>query len=54
MHPALLLFRGVVHVFAVDNVSLEEVFSGEVEEHIDGGDQIFIPHEGFGKVKGKA
>ena len=38
-----------VEVVAVDDVLLVEEFGGDVEEHVDAGDEVFVPAEVFGE-----
>ena len=34
---------------AVDDVFLEEEFGGDVQEHVDAGDEVFVPADVFGE-----
>ena len=34
---------------AVDDVFLPEEFGGDVEEHVEAGDEVFVPADGFGE-----
>ena len=38
-----------VELVAVDDVFLEEEFGGDVQEHVDAGDEVFVPADVFGE-----
>ena len=43
------MLGGRVKVVAVDDVLLVEEFGGDVQEHVDAGDEVFVPAEVFGE-----